>query len=332
MHVLVTGGAGYLGSVLVPSLLAAGHSVTVLDILMFGGESVVPLVQEGRCTLVTGDIRSSESLEMLKKQRFGAVVHLAALVGEPACRVYPQATEKINHEAAVTLAERAKRLGVRRFIFTSTCSNYGLSAGGGLATETSPLRPLSLYAETKIAAERDLLRLNDAHFSVTILRLATLFGISPKMRFNLLINEMVREAWAGRPVLLYKEDAWRPYLHVSDAAEAIGRVLGADPARVGGQILNVGTENLQKKRLVQLVLGILPSLKVANHGGLPDSRDYRVSFEKIRKAIGFRPAKRVKTGISEIAKALEDGLFSDPYAERYTAWLNEPVLKKYHYA
>lgn len=323
MNLLVTGGAGYLGSVLVPMLLARGDRVTVADICMFGAEGLLPHFDNPLFHLEVGDIRDKRTIRKLFTGSFDAIVHLAALVGEPACKIDPALTRQINQQSTITLAAQAKKQGVRRFIFASTCSNYGVSSPDALADEDSPLHPLSLYAETKIASEKELLALSDSSFGVTILRLATLFGLSPKMRFNLLINEMVRDAWHGKDIVLYKEDAWRPYCHTSDAVRAIAALLDTDPKKVSGEVFNVGTDNLQKKTLAALVKKQIPSIRVKREGGQPDNRDYRVSFAKVKDHIGFAPKTSVEKGIEEIVQALKHRFWSDPYDPKYTDWLKE---------
>lgn len=327
MNVLVTGGAGYLGSVLVSKLLEENHKVRVLDALMFGGESILPFIYNKSFEFIRGDIRNKETVSK-SLEDIDCVFHLAALVGEPACSVNAKLTEQINHESAVLVGKIAQEKGVKRFIFTSTCSNYGISNLDELATEESPLNPLSLYAETKIATEKDLLGLSDEKFTVCILRLATIFGLSPRMRFNLLINEIVREAYVKKRILLYKEDAWRPYAHTEDAADSLISILNADSKKINHEIFNVGTENYQKKELVNLVKKYVPDLIIDRQGGLPDNRDYKVSFEKIKKVIGFIPRRKVTDGIDELFWAVKNNVFSNLYDERYTSWVNEKVLDK----
>lgn len=325
MNILVTGGAGYLGSVLVGKLLEQNHKVRVLDALMFGGESILPYIYNKSFEFIKGDVRVkkivSEALTNID-----CVFHLAALVGEPACVINPELTKQINYESAVYLGKLAKKSGVKRFIFTSTCSNYGVSNLDELVTEDSPLNPLSLYAETKISTEKELLELNNNDFTVCVLRLATIFGLSPRMRFNLLINEIVREAYVKKRILLYKEDAWRPYTHTEDAAEALVCILNADIKKINGEIFNVGTENYQKKELVNLVKKYAQDLVIERHGGLPDNRDYKVSFEKIKKVVGFIPKRKVADGVQELFWAVKNNIFSNLYDERYTSWINEKVL------
>lgn len=325
MNILVTGGAGYLGSVLIGKLLKEQNRVRVLDALMFGGESILPHIYNRNFDFIKGDIRDKkEVIESL--ENIDVVIHLAALVGEPACSVNPNLTKQINYESAIFLGKTAEEKGVKRFIFTSTCSNYGVSNLEKEATEDSPLKPLSLYAETKIDTEKGLLQLSNDNFTICILRLATIFGLSPRMRFNLLINEMVREAYVKKQIMLYKEEAWRPYTHTEDASEALLCVLNAEDKKINKEIFNVGTENYRKIDLVNLVKKYVPDLVVDKKGGAPDNRDYKVSFEKIKKILGFIPKRKVEEGIDELFWAVKNNMFSNLYDERYTSWINEKVL------
>lgn len=326
MKVLVTGGAGYLGSVLVPHLLLKGHTVTVLDILMFGGESLLPHYGNPNFNFIHGDIRDQGVIDSIFINPYDCVIHLAALVGEPACKINPLLTEQINHRATVQLAQKAKERKIKKFLFSSTCSNYGVSDSVSLADEESTLNPLSEYASTKIAAERDLLELSDKFFAVCVLRLATLFGLSSKMRFNLLINEMVKNAYADEEILIYKEEAWRPYTHLEDAARVFSLLLEKESNNIQGKIYNVGTENLQKKQLVSLIKKLVPSARIKNQGGVVDKRDYRVSFEKIKKELEFVPTKSVEEGMVEMLDALKNNFFPDLNNEKYTLLLKEELF------
>lgn len=324
--ILVTGGAGYLGSFLIPHLLFKGYHVTVLDILMFGGEALLPYVDNPHFRLIQGDIRKENVVDGAFDKPYEAVIHLAALVGDPACKIDPTLTGQINHLATVQIARKAKENGVRKFIFSSTCSNYGISNPNDLATEESSLHPLSEYAETKIAAEKDLLTISDSLFAVCILRLATLFGLSPKMRFNLLINEIVKSAHTGEEIQIYKKEAWRPYTHLGDAIRVFLMLLEKANADIRDKIYNVGTENLQKKHLVQIIKKLVPTVCINYKGGIADKRDYRVSFEKIRSELQFKPQKSVEEGMVEILNALKSNTFPDPYNEKYTLLLKKDLF------
>lgn len=326
--IFVTGGAGYLGSVLVKNLLSKGYDVTVFDALMFGGDSILPYVGKKQFHFIKGDVREKRALRKALEKNYDAIVHLAALVGEPACKVNPELTNEINYKATVELARIAKDKGVGRFIFTSTCSNYGLADTNSLATEDSPLNPLSLYAETKIKAEKELLDLNSKDFSVCITRLATIFGLSPKMRFNLFINEMVRDAFFGKTISLYKENAWRPYTHIEDASDALIAILEASSKKVAKEVFNIGSENYRKKDIIRLIKKFIKNIPIKKEGGMPDNRDYCVSFEKIKKQLAFHPKRTVLNGIEEIVWAMKKNIFFNPFNEQYSLWLDEKKLTK----
>jgi nucleoside-diphosphate-sugar epimerase len=322
MKVLVTGGAGYLGSVVSLSLLEAGHDVRTVDSLMHGGEALLPLLTKDRFEYIPGDLRATDvvarSLEGTE-----AVVHLAAVVGDPACAKEPDLALEVNQHASLDLIEASRRAGIERFVFASTCSNYGRAEDPDrLMTETSELRPVSLYAETKVAVERALTAgtdsMDDLHS--TVLRLATLYGLSPRMRFDLTVNEFTAELGCFGSLSVYGEQFWRPYVHVTDAARAIMLVLEAPEGRVSGQIFNVGhtEENYTKKMLVGLIAeAVGGDLEIEWVERSEDPRDYRVSFDKIVDVLGFLPRKRVPDGIDEVLTAIRTGIISDPRDARY---------------
>ncbi len=325
--ILVTGGAGYLGSVLTDKLLGKDYHVTVLDIGMFGAEGLLNHFGKKNFNYVKGDIRDKKLLSDLLRGKFNSVLHLAALVGEPACDGDSRLAEDINCHATIELGKIAKEKGVKRFIFMSSSSNYGVSKPNELADENSPINPLTLYSKTKVEAEEGISRLNDSEFAVCIVRLAALFGLSSKMRFNLLINELVREAYFGKEMLLYKENAWRPYTHTHDAADALITILEAKEKLVTGQVFNVGTENYKKKDLITLIKKHVKNVKIIRKGGETNNRDYKVSFAKIEKVLNFRPKKSVADGIEELFWALKNNIFNNPYDEKYSRWINKTVLE-----
>lgn len=326
MKILVTGGAGYLGSVLVHKLIEQGHDVTVLDICMIGAEGLLSLFSHKRFSFVYGDIRDASLLKKVLKTKFDAVVHLAALVGEPACEHNPDLAWQINHKATVALAKIAKESKVARFIFMSSSSNYGVSEANQLADENSPLNPRTLYAETKVRAEKDLSPLSSDSFAITIIRLAMLFGLSPRMRFNLLINELTRDACFGKELVLYKQNSWRPYTHTQDAVEAVIAILEARKELISSQVFNVGTENYRKKDLLLLIKKHFPAIAVVDRGGAADNRDYRVSFDKIKRTLHFKPTRSVADGIEEIIWAVKNGVFPNPFDENYSCWIRKNVF------
>lgn len=326
-RILITGGAGYIGSVLVKKLLDKGYAVTVLDRFMFGGETLLPYIHNKNLSILPGDVRDTE---LVKKtlDNIHAVIHLAALVGEPACKENPVVTKQINLEATKNFASLAREAGIERFIFSSTCSNYGVSDPNEEATEDSELHPLSLYAETKIESERFLLSQNTENFHTTILRLATIFGLSPRMRFNLLIGEMAREAATDGIIEIRNENAWRPFLHTEDVADAILVILNADKKKVAGEIYNVVSENVQKKQLAELAKKANPKMKVVvSETEKDDLRDYRVSADRFKKTFSWSPKFTVAEGFNEIFDAVRKGVFLDPYEFRYNGWFDEEVFK-----
>jgi nucleoside-diphosphate-sugar epimerase len=227
----------------------------------------------------------------------------------------------VNVEGSRAILEDAGRLGVERLVFASTCSNYGRMADPTVAIdETAELRPVSLYAEQKVGIERALLNGGMDGVQPTCLRFATVYGVGTRMRFDLTINEFTRDLWAKRPLEVFGELFWRPYVHVADAARAVALVLASPPEKVAGQVFNAGhsNENYRKLDLVELLLERLPNSDVSYVQRDEDPRDYKVSFEKIKHELGFEPLHRVPDGIDEIVTALEERRFGDPFDRRYS--------------
>jgi nucleoside-diphosphate-sugar epimerase len=313
--VLVTGGAGYVGSIVAQRLLARGHRVRALDCLLHTGSALLSLYHEDRFEFLNGDVRSVESVASAL-DGVDAVVHLAAIVGDPACARQPGVAREVNVDASLQLAELSRRRGVQRFIFASTCSNYGKMAGSEhFVTEASGLHPVSLYAETKVAVEKALLPGSPAdRMMVTILRFATVFGVSPRMRFDLTVNEFTMELLTKRRLVVYGEQFWRPYVHVRDAAEAVAMVIESPPTKVRGEVYNVGDtrENLQKGKVVEMICDrIGGNVEIERVPQAQDPRDYRVSFEKIKDTLGFRVMRRVADGIQEIIAVIRGRVITD---------------------
>ena len=311
MKILVTGGAGYVGSALVGLLLRAGHEVRVLDALLYGGDSLLSVWSDPAFEFVRGDIRDpvvvGPALSGME-----AVVHLAAVVGDPACAREPALAREVNLDASVALIAAAERSGVRRFVFASTCSNYGrMEDPEGYVTEDSPLTPVSLYAETKVAVERALLAPGrQQKMTATALRFATVFGVSARMRFDLTVNEFTLAMLRDRRLVVYGEQFWRPYVHVRDVGRAVALTLEASSGLVAGRVFNVGSteENYQKRQLVNLILPYAPDAEVEYVERLEDPRDYRVSFARIREQLGFEITATVPDGIREVARLVGIGI------------------------
>jgi nucleoside-diphosphate-sugar epimerase len=315
--VLVTGGAGYIGSIVTRDLLSRGYQVVAADALLFGGEALLDLLSLPAFTFSKTDITDAGQVsELFAHHRFDAVVHLASIVGDPACKAQPELAERTIWKGSRDLFELCERHGVGRFIFASTCSNYGKMETEAMLDEQAPLRPVSLYAELKVRFERYLLE-RSTPVDFTVLRFATVYGLSLRPRFDLTINEFVRDALLKGELEIYGPRFWRPYCHVSDIARAVVHVLGSPRESVSGKTFNVGSneENYQKQMIADEIGKQMP-LKVVNVERDEDPRDYRVNFDRI-KALGFEPLMRLTDGIEEIAGAIRDGLIADPYAARY---------------
>lgn len=327
-HVLVVGGAGYVGNILVRRLLASGTRVRVLDDLIFDhGSAIAGILEEPGLSFVRGDMRERDDLEGAL-EGITDVVLLAAMVGDPVCKKYSDLARSVNDEGAKRLFESLAGRGIDRFVFTSTCSNYGLRTTDEPATEESELSPVSLYAETKVEFERFILEnAAEVDFAPTILRIATAYGLSPRMRFDLTISEFTRTLTIGDELLVYDADTWRPYCHVADISRAITTVLDSPEDLVQAEVFNVGhgEENFTKRMVVDAVQEHLGgSGKLSFHEGGVDPRNYRVNFDKIRERIGFEPQFRVPVSIGNLVRAIQAGGFPD-VAERPLFYTNHTV-------
>ena len=324
-HVLITGGAGYIGSLLTSELLRANYRVTVLDSLLFGGESLVPFLHHPNFHFVKADVTEPRAVKDAVKdgwQKPNVIVHLAAIVGFPACQaVGKQVAWRYNVDATKMVFGQAVDLGVERFVFSSTYSNYGLSPDGKPVTEESSLNPQSLYAETKIAAEEFLLTQRDASCAPLIFRFATLYGISPRTRFDLIVNQFVLEAFTKRELIIYQRGYSRSFVHIRDVVRGVIIGLEAERSKICGEVFNLGTDNgnYSKDDIVRLVLKRIPETVVEykdlTFGG--DMRDITVSFAKIKNVLGFDTTLDVDDGIRELLFALKAGLIRTPTDERY---------------
>lgn len=324
-HVLITGGAGYIGSLLTSELLRANIRVTVLDSLLFGGESLVPFLHHPNFHFVKADVTEPRAVKDSLKdgwQKPNAIVHLAAIVGFPACQAVGRPVAwRYNVEATKTVFGQAVDLGVDRFVFASTYSNYGLSPEGKPVTEESPLNPQSIYAETKIASEEFLLSQKEAPCAPLLFRFATLYGISPRTRFDLIVNQFVLEAFTRRQLIIYQRGYSRSFVHIRDVVRGVMIGLEAERSRVCGEIFNLGTDdgNYSKDDIVRLILKRMPETVVEykdlTFGG--DMRDITVSFAKIKQVLGFDTTLDVDDGIRELLFALKSGIIRNPTDERY---------------
>ena len=313
MKVLIIGGAGYIGSTVSHELWRDGYEVTVLDSLLFGDEALESLIGKPRFQLIQGDIRDDATLAEVVPGH-DAVCLLAAIVGEPACNRDPETAVDVNLHGTRKVLQAVTQAGVERFLFASTCSNYGVSDQNGLVTEDAPLQPLSTYSETKVTAESEILALMSPTFHPTVLRFSTAFGISARMRFDLLVSDFTLAAQREKRIVIYGGQCWRPFVHVCDIAAAIRKVLDADTDVVSGQVYNIGSNdlNVQKLQLGKDVQEEVPGTELEIIQSNADPRSYRVGFSKAESRLGFRTRWTVQDGIRELHGALESGTWTDP--------------------
>ena len=309
-QVLVIGGAGYIGSVLVGQLLDAGYQVRVLDRLLFGEQPLRHVIDRPGLEMVHGDLRDVAMVVRAVKG-VDAAVHLGAIVGDPACALDDEMTLEINYAATQMIREVCTGAGVSRFVFASTCSVYG--AADALLREESELKPVSLYARSKVASEHALLENGDENFSSTVLRFATVFGLSPRMRFDLVVNLLAAQAHADRRIRIFNGDQWRPFISVHDVARAIAACLAAPQEVVGGRVFNVGDNsmNFTLSQLGEVVQRVVPETVVEQVENDEDRRNYRVQFDRIQRTLRFRCTRTLESGIREIVDAIGEGRIPD---------------------
>jgi nucleoside-diphosphate-sugar epimerase len=313
-RVLLTGGAGYIGLPLARRLTEAGRAVRIFDRLVYNhGSAGLALMADTDTEFMFGDMGDETALNRALDGVTDVVI-LAGLVGDPITKKFSQESQAINEEALRRFIDRLDRRGLNKVVFISTCSNYGMIADNEVAHEGFALNPLSLYAKAKVAAERYLLSLRGhVDYHATVLRFATAFGLAPRMRFDLTVNEFARELFLGRELVVYDADTWRPYCHVRDFARLIQRVLDAPPDVVSFEVFNGGGDanNLTKRQIVRMVLELVPEGQVIYRDNSADPRNYRVDFRKVRERLRFEPEIDVAYGIAEIIAALRSHLLDD---------------------
>lgn len=318
--ILLVGGAGYVGSVMAEMFLQQGASVHVLDNFLYGnGHTIVHLLEDQNFSYSVADFRDQSAFYKSLKG-VSDVVLLASLVGDPITKSYPNLAERTNKDASIRLFDALNNSSVERFIFTSTCSNYGIFDGEELATEEAALNPQSLYAETKIAVEQYILgHLEGLSFSPTILRISTAYGLSPRMRFDLTISDFTWTLANDEPLLVYDADTWRPYCHIRDIAKACMTVFEQPREKVAGEIFNVGDESQQftKRMIVEEISKHLVQTNIEYKQGATDPRDYRVSFTKIARQLDFTCEHSVQEYIPELVKCLNEGMFPETRKREY---------------
>ena len=315
--VLLVGGAGYIGSALLPMLLEKGYHVRLLDLFLYGAEPIRDFLHHPRLEIMRADFRQVDKVVEATKN-MDAVIHLGAIVGDPACALDEDLTIEVNLTATRMIAEVAKGSGVSRFIFASTCSVYG--ACDEVLDEHSELNPVSLYARSKIASERVLMSLSDSNFAPTVLRFGTIYGLSGRTRFDLVVNLLTAKALIEGQITIRGGDQWRPFVHVHDAALAVFKTLEAPFPLVKNQTFNVGSneQNYTIYQIGKIISQFVPAAQIVDQGPDTDRRNYRVNFNKIRNILGFAPTWVVEKGVAQVIESIKSGKIMDYRDPRYS--------------
>lgn len=304
-HVLVTGGAGYLGYHVSSKLLSSGYKVRILDNLSFGNRALQNLKKKFKFEFVKGDIRDLRTV-LNTMEGMDAIIHLAGIVGDPASKIDTIESTEINYLSTKLMVDSAAYFKIKQFLFASTCSVYGASNNQKL-NELSKLNPLSLYADTKLKSEKIILNSNSKQINPTIFRTGTLFGYSERMRFDLVINLFIGQALSQHEITIEGGNQWRPFIHVEDAATAYLLALEKQPSKIRG-IFNLGGDDLnyQLKDVGKLIANKIVPVKI-KYSKIEDKRNYRVSFKKIKQSINFEPKRTISYTIEEIRDAIKKG-------------------------
>ena len=323
-NILLVGGAGYIGSVLVKNLLKENYNVRVLDSLIFGYQPLEEFLDNSNFEFTKGDFRNVECVVKTVKD-MDAVIHLGAIVGDPACELDENLSLEINTTATMLIRQVCKGYGIKKFLYASTCSVYGASDDD--IDEKSKLNPASLYARSKIEAEKAIISITDSSFAPTIMRLSTAFGQSYRPRFDLVVNLLTARAVKEGKIKIFNGFQWRPFIHVEDISKAILLFLEAPVAVIGGEIFNVGSNNMNYRisDLGDKIKKMIPGTKIEHVSAQEDPRNYKVSFDKIRNRIGFSCRKKLEDGIIEIKQSIDNGLITDYKDPKYS---NYQLLKE----
>lgn len=309
--VVIIGGAGYIGSALLPMMLDSGYNVRLVDLFFFGEQPIAKYLNHPNLEIVRADFRRIDKMvEIMNNQE--TVIHLGGIVGDPACSLNEDLTLEVNLLANRMLAEVAKGIPVKRFIFASSCSVYG--HGDELLDERSQLNPLSLYAKTKLASEKAILNVfKNSDVAPVFLRFGTIYGFSGRIRFDLVVNLLTAKAYKEGVITIFNGDQWRPFVHVEDAARAIMLCLEAPRSLINRQAFNVGSEkqNYTISQVGNIIKGILPDADIVETPTDGDRRDYRVKFDKIQKTLDYKAQWNLEDGIRQVIGYLEDGKIDD---------------------
>jgi len=326
MRVLVTGGAGYIGSVLVSRLLKEGYNVRVLDRLFFGRESLKKLEENPKLKIIQDDIRWFNP-KFLKN--IDVVMDLAALSNDPSGELDPKKTLEINYKGRARVARLSKEHRVKRYILSSSCSTYGFR--NEVMDENSPINPLTTYAKANRLAEVAAKKITNEKFTTTMLRFATVFGLSRRMRFDLAVNGMVLGFFKNKKIPIMKDGKqWRPFIHIKDVVEAYVQILKAPKDKINGEIFNVGS-NDGNYQILPLAKEVANAIKVPfkkEWYGDPDLRSYRINFKKIQEKIGYKTKYKVSDGAKEIYSSLQKGKVTDSLKTNTVEWYKYLIQSK----
>jgi nucleoside-diphosphate-sugar epimerase len=315
-NILIIGGGGYVGTQLTFHLLKCGYKVIVLDNFVYGNQfATLPFFNDENYTLFNGDFTNYTDLELAAENATDVVI-LGGLVGDPITKSFPLESENINDIGMKKCIDFFDNKSLDKLIFVSTCSNYGIIGDGEVADENFELKPQSLYANAKVDAEKHLINKKGiANYTAVILRFATAFGLSPRMRFDLSISEFTRELFFDRELLVFDEHTWRPYCHVKDFSLLIEIVINSNKDKVNFEIFNAGGDvnNYTKKMILDVIAKEIPTLKIKYDNKGSDPRNYRVSFSKVKNVLNFEPKYTVVDGVKELINAFKIGLFDDSF-------------------